>query len=467
MRWNRLEKAKKYTYLNYSSAYELIENLYIREKPFDDIIKETFDIMGNILDIDVLEIYIYNHSYSGFINKHTWNKPGIEKKRFMNTKSLLIKTSMFDLFKDHEFIKLNDTRKLCGEFKKFRKIYKLFHIKSKCVFPIRVEKEVIASLVLIYQLKKNKFTDEQISFTSKCKKLIQKQFIKEYQNIMLDINRNFFLEIIDNFVYPVALLDFDLNLIKVNKEFEKLFDITNKSLLTLDFIDFISECERDKIKDILEKVIVNKQDDYEIFKMIHNEKKIIRIIPVPLANHDIKLLGIMFKDVTKLKIEEKKLIKMAYFDSTTNLYNRNYFRHVCQELKYMNYQSLGVILFDIDNLNQINIVYGHEKGDKIIIDISEILKNVFEEDYLVSQVGSDEFIVFMLNQTEENMNCKIKQVKMIIETQNASYCISSGYSFTDIKINNIQDLIHQADTNMHFEKKNKGNFEETKNRLTI
>lgn len=463
----RLEQTKKYTSLNYSSAYELIENLCKRDKPFDEFIKETFNIMGNILNIDVLEIYINNHSYSGFINKHTWNKPGIEKKRFLNTKSISIKTSIFDIYKDHEYIKLNDTRKLCGEFKRFRKLYKLFHIKSECIFPIRIEKEVVASLVLKYYLKRRRFTDEQISFTSKCQKLIRKQLIKEYQNIMLDLNKNFFLEIIDNIVYPVALLDFNFNLIKVNKEFENFFEITNKTLLTLDFIDFISESERDKIRDILEKVIINKKEDHEIFKMIHNEKKIIRIIPVPLANHDIKLLGIMFKDVTRLKIEERKLIKMAYFDITTNLYNRNYFRQVCQELEYLNYQSLGIIIFDIDNLNQINNLYGHEKGDKIIMDISRVLKIVFEEDYLVSQLGGDEFIIFMLNQTEEDIKRKIKRVNTIIETQNTSNCISSGYGFTDIKINNIYDLIVKADTNMHIEKRNKGKFEEITNRPTI
>lgn len=460
-------KEKKYTYLNYSSAYELIDTLYKKDHHFDDVIKETLDIMGNTLDIDVVEIYVYNHSYSGFVNRYTWNKPGIEKKRFMNMKSISIKSSVIDSYKDNEYIKLNDTRKLCDEFKEYRKIYKLFHIKSKCIFPIRVGEEVVATLVLKYHLKRKAFTDEQLSFTSKCHKLIEQQFIKEYRNIVLDLNKNFFIKFIDNFIYPVALLDFNFNLIKVNKEFEKFFEITNQALLKQNFVDFISECERNEILTILEKVVLNKKEDHEIFKMIHNEKKIIRITPFPIDNHEMKIIGIMFKDVTRLKIEEKKLIKMAYFDLSTDLYNRNYFRQVCQKLDYMNYKSLGVIMFDIDNLNQINNLYGHEKGDKIIANVSDVLKNVFEDDYLISQIGDDEFIVFMLDQTEEDMKRRIKCVNSIIEKQNVSNLISIGSSYTNTKINNIFDLILQADNRLRIEKRNKKKLKEIENRPTI
>lgn len=461
-------KGNKYTYLNYLSAYELINNLFKKDNPFDEVIKETFDIMGNLLDVDVLEISICDHSYSGFINKYTWNKPEIVNKRFMNMSSIPINVTMFDVYKDYEYIKLNDTRKLFDEEKDLRELYKFLHIKSICIFPIRVKKEVVAELVFKSHLKRRKFTDEQISFISKCHKLIQKQFIIEYRNIMLGINKKFFLKLIDNFIYPMALLDFNFNLIKVNKEFENFFEITNNDILKQDFIDFITESERNKVLDIFGNVTVNKKDYYEVFKMVHNEKKIIRIIPFPLTNHNFKLLGIMFKDVTKVKIEEKRLIKMAYFDLTTNLYNRNYFKQVCQELDSMDYKSLGVIIFDIDNLNQINDIYGHDKGDKIIINVSGILRNVFEDDYLVSQIGGDEFIIFMLNQTEEDIQRKIKLVNSIIEKQHIGNCISSGYSFTDIKIHNIFDLIHQADSYLHVEKRNKSSFEkEITNRPTI
>ncbi|QVK18689.1 GGDEF domain-containing protein [Mycoplasmatota bacterium] len=450
-------KTKKYTNHNYSSAYELIDNLYKRDEPFGDIIKETFEIMGNLLDIDVLEINIYNHSYSGFINKHVWNKPGIKSRRFKNMKSISITSSMFDLYKDNKYILFNDTRKLMGENKDFQRLSKFLHIRSICIFPIRVGKEVVAELVLKYHLKRRRFTEDQINFTSKCHQLIESHFIKKFQDIILDLNKNFYLELIDNFLYPVALLDYNFNLIKVNREFENFFDISKKDILKLDFVDFISESERNKIIKILKKISVNKKDYHEIFKMINNEKKIIQIIPFPLVNHDIKLLGIMFKDVTNLKIKEKKLIKMAYFDSTTNLYNRNYYKEVCQEVNTMDYQSLGVILFDIDNLNQINKLYGHEKGDKVIKEVSGIIRDVFEDDYLVSQLGGDEFIVFMLNQTEEELKQKIMRVNSIIGKQVVGHCISNGYSFTGNKNDKIQDLIHQADTQLHTEKQNKQN----------
>jgi len=461
-----LEKGIRYSNLNYVTAYDLIKKILKKDGRFKYIMMEILEIMGIVLDIDFLEFDIVNHRYS-FLENHVWKKRGIEIEQFVKMKSVFTQDSLFNIYCENEYIKINDTRKLPKEFSD---LYKLLQIKSICIFPIKIENEIVAEFTLKYHFKTKSFKDDQIDFTSKCVNLIEKRINKDYLEIKFNLNQNYFLDIIDNFIYPFALIDYDYNLVKVNQEFENFFNITIQDLNGLDFFEFISGSERNQIVEVINKSKTKEKEDCEIFKLIKQEKKIIRIIPFPIASNDMKLLGIMFKDVTKFKMKEKQLIKMAYFDLATDLHNKNYYFNVCQKLDKMNYETLGVIVFDIDYLKHINHLYGHAIGDQIIIDISDALKIVFVNDYLISRVGDDEFKVFVLNQTEDCMINKIEQVQKIVKEQAITKHVSFGYSFTEMKVKNIKDIIHQADNKMQINKKDRKSFEEIQriiNRPTV
>ena len=70
--------------------------------------------------------------------------------------------------------------------------------------------------------------------------------------------------------------------------------------------------------------------------------------------------------------------ELAYTDDLTGLYNRRYLKYILpQELTKAKDQktSLSLFMIDFDNFKSINDTYGHLNGDKVLIDISNILKN--------------------------------------------------------------------------------------------
>lgn len=107
----------------------------------------------------------------------------------------------------------------------------------------------------------------------------------------------------------------------------------------------------------------------------------------PLTRQRTRVIGIM-EDITKEKLAE--------LDPLTGLLNKK----VITEQIRKHLQSGGeevrhaFLMFDIDNFKNINDIYGHPAGDRVIIRTSLLLKKAFPVNALVGRVGGDEFCAF-------------------------------------------------------------------------
>jgi diguanylate cyclase (GGDEF)-like protein len=52
-----------------------------------------------------------------------------------------------------------------------------------------------------------------------------------------------------------------------------------------------------------------------------------------------------------------------------------------------------VVILDVDAFKDINDAYGHDTGDKVIVEVASRLREHFGSDALVSRWGGDEFLV--------------------------------------------------------------------------
>ncbi len=90
----------------------------------------------------------------------------------------------------------------------------------------------------------------------------------------------------------------------------------------------------------------------------------------------------------------------SYTDELTGAKNRRFLSNfadleVRRSLRYSN--SFSIILFDIDNFKEINDLYGHLEGDKVLKELSTyIMQNLRESDVLI-RYGGDEFIIYLSN----------------------------------------------------------------------
>ena len=121
----------------------------------------------------------------------------------------------------------------------------------------------------------------------------------------------------------------------------------------------------------------------------------------------------------KEKLQLKLLEKLSITDTLTSLYNRRFFEEIfprqIQRAK-SNQELLTFFTLDLDYFKQYNDTYGHQKGDWALVQISEILKEVFSKsDDYIFRIGGEEFAGIFLDEDEAHIHTLINQLSKKLE----------------------------------------------------
>ncbi|TDK59256.1 PAS domain S-box protein [Sapientia aquatica] len=103
-------------------------------------------------------------------------------------------------------------------------------------------------------------------------------------------------------------------------------------------------------------------------------------------------------DITQSKEHEAQLNRLANYDSLTGMPNRKLLmdrlQHAISQAK-RNKTSIAVIFLDLDGFKPVNDTYGHETGDKLLIEIAKRLSTNLRECDTVARIGGDEFVLLI------------------------------------------------------------------------
>ena len=176
----------------------------------------------------------------------------------------------------------------------------------------------------------------------------------------------------------------------------------------------------------------------------------------------------------RLEQEREKLVtdlkELSIKDELTGLYNRRGLLSIvtqqCSIAKRVQKNAM-LIFIDLDDMKQINDLYGHEAGDQALIDTANILKNAFREADIIGRIGGDEFAVFGMVTEDKSLDIITSRITEKLEkyigehnahsTKAYTISLSYGVAFADPqKPFSCDSLMSEADKNMYLQKKKKG-----------
>lgn len=103
-------------------------------------------------------------------------------------------------------------------------------------------------------------------------------------------------------------------------------------------------------------------------------------------------------DTTDRKAAEAALQRLAHYDPLTQLPNRSLLADrltmALAQARRLN-GRLAVGLIDLDGFKPVNDTWGHEAGDRILIEVARRLRKAVREGDTVSRLGGDEFVVVL------------------------------------------------------------------------
>jgi diguanylate cyclase (GGDEF)-like protein len=160
---------------------------------------------------------------------------------------------------------------------------------------------------------------------------------------------------------------------------------------------------------------------------------------------------------------EAEVRQLSVTDELTGLYNRRgFFLLAEQQLKIARRtQTSYFILFaDLDGLKNINDTFGHEMGDRVIVDTGQILKETFREADIVARLGGDEFAVFIPTFSGDLSNFYMRLQENIErfnqQSERAYISISLGVQSGDLNNEfSLEQLVAKADKLMYEHKRTK------------
>jgi diguanylate cyclase (GGDEF)-like protein/PAS domain S-box-containing protein len=107
------------------------------------------------------------------------------------------------------------------------------------------------------------------------------------------------------------------------------------------------------------------------------------------------LAGHLREEIQRVQLEEK-LREQAIRDPLTGLYNRRYLSETLeQELRRSKrYQHpFAIMIVDLDHFKEINDRHGHLKGDQVLREVAQLIRDTVRESDLVFRYGGDEFLI--------------------------------------------------------------------------
>ena len=116
----------------------------------------------------------------------------------------------------------------------------------------------------------------------------------------------------------------------------------------------------------------------------------------------------------------------------------------------------------LDGLKQINDTLGHERGDGVIADAAQILKQTFRDVDIVARLGGDEFAILIPACSDNTNDFHIRRQTSIDRFNQESdrpyqLTMSVGVLFCDLKDDvSLGHLLAQADKLMYEHKRMKG-----------
>lgn len=157
--------------------------------------------------------------------------------------------------------------------------------------------------------------------------------------------------------------------------------------------------------------------------------------------------------------ERNFLIKSAYTDELTQLYNRRFCSERMKEINEQQDSDCTIISFDLNNLKMMNDTYGHAKGDILIKSAAKVIAETFENHGIVGRMGGDEFIAILPISHEKEIEELINEFSANICKKNhrekgLTLSISYGYALScELQEKNIEKLYQLADDRMYENKK--------------
>jgi diguanylate cyclase (GGDEF)-like protein len=189
---------------------------------------------------------------------------------------------------------------------------------------------------------------------------------------------------------------------KVNKNANECRAYRTKSVtISTEFPNLCKACLSEKQNYVCIPFSINNDVSISIAATGDNEEELEEITSHIMS---IKHYFEAAKPVIESQILMEKLKDTSLRDGMTGLYNRRFLEEFIDKLVHQatrSKETYSVMMLDVDFFKMVNDTYGHDVGDRVIVEIGKVLKENIRGSDLAIRYGGEEFVVMLHNASDE------------------------------------------------------------------
>jgi diguanylate cyclase (GGDEF)-like protein len=189
---------------------------------------------------------------------------------------------------------------------------------------------------------------------------------------------------------------------------------------------------------------------------------------IDFSNNEVTEQNLKLQDQAReLKIKNEELKRLSTTDNLTTLFNRRLFDNMIDtefSFSMRHKDFLSLIMLDIDHFKLINDEFGHGQGDRVLIEIANILKDNIRASDVAFRIGGEEFAILCRQTNLEDSKIMAENLRQSIEQhefrfKNKIHIITGSFGIITIPDNNLNientdSFYRYADKAMYYSKDN-------------
>jgi diguanylate cyclase (GGDEF)-like protein len=202
--------------------------------------------------------------------------------------------------------------------------------------------------------------------------------------------------------------------IQFSKYLQHHFDFPLRNITTLD--DYINKVGSDSMNTVISECITSKHETRWEQKIIEpgveQPKYLLHRFRFVVCEDDNPVLIGTIQDITSIRQAEKHVMELTSYDSVTGLSSRFRFNQQLEDLIQYNHrhaQKFAVLYLTLDTFKEINDRYGHQAGDKLLVEIASRLQKILRKSDFACRLVDDEFCLAIRDISDDVTVIRIAQ----------------------------------------------------------
>lgn len=251
--------------------------------------------------------------------------------------------------------------------------------------------------------------------------------------------------------------------IQINKRFTEILGRSEADLMGMSWNEYAHPGEIEEYIENLQKLASEEIAEFSMDKRcIKPEGTVVWVNMTVVPFYSIEIKGkshmCMIEDITFRKTVEEKNRYLSIHDPLTGLFNRRYYESALKQIDKIENLPISVVVADVNDLKYINDTFGHLEGDRLLIEVAEVLAAECRNCDVIARIGGDEFVILISKTDNAEVEALLEQLKAKIETLDINgipTSVAFGAATKEEEEKNIKSVFIDAENRMYNNKTSK------------